>query len=71
MPPENEKRGGTNPDRTGDEPKISTGTNDRPRNATIGGTGGGLPDDSGRAIAPDPEEERRIAEKIRPAKPAG
>lgn len=48
-----------------DPPSISNGPNARPRNETIAQTGGGLPNDSGQPIEIDPEEERRIEEKIR------
>ena len=49
-----------------DEPKsISTGPNARPRNETISSTGEGLPDDCSAPVEIDPEEERRIAAKIR------
>ena len=48
-----------------DHRKITTGLNDRPRDAPIGQTGEGLPDDTGRPIEIDPEEEKRLAEKIR------
>ena len=41
-------------------PKITTGSNDRPRNETIGQTGGGLPDDSGAPIAVDDAAIERI-----------
>ena len=48
------------------EPKsISTGPNARPRNETISSTGPGLPDDTSEPIDIDPEEEKRIAAKIR------
>lgn len=49
--------------------KISTGPNESPRNETIAGTGGGLPDEAatpGRDL-PDPpsdEEIARIAQKL-------
>ena len=43
----------------------STGTNARPRHDTISQTGGGVPDDTGRQVDLDPEEEKRIAESIR------
>lgn len=45
--------------------KISNGPNDRPRDAPIGETGPGLPDDSSRPEDPTPEEEAAIARKIR------
>jgi hypothetical protein len=43
----------------------STGTNARPRHDTISQTGGGIPDDTGRPVALDPDEEKRLAEAIR------
>jgi len=36
-----------------DDKKITTGTNDRPRNDTIAQTGAGIPDDSGGTAALD------------------
>jgi hypothetical protein len=42
--------------------KISTGTNDRPRNETVAESGPGIPDDSGRTVeATDREIERTKA----------
>ena len=43
----------------------STGTNSRPRHDTISQTGGGIPDDTGRPVDLDPEEEKRLADAIR------
>lgn len=43
----------------------STGTNARPRDTTIGQTGEGIPDDSGRPVQGDEAEAKRIEEKIR------
>lgn len=43
----------------------STGTNSRPRDTTIGQTGEGIPDDSGRPVQVDEAEAKRIEEKIR------
>ena len=47
------------------EPPISDGQSGRPRDETIGQTGRGLPNDTGRPVEIDPEEARRIEEKIR------
>lgn len=47
--------------------KITDGLNDRPRNATIAQTGGGVPDDSGKAVETSPEQEKRIAERLKPS----
>ena len=53
-----------------DREKISTGTNDRPINETIAGTGPGIPDDSlapGESElpqAPSDEEVEDMAEKL-------
>jgi hypothetical protein len=53
-----------------DREKISTGTNDRPINETIAGTGPGIPDDSlapGESElpqAPSDEEVEAMAEKL-------
>ena len=44
--------------------KISTGTNDRPRDATIAQTGEGLPDDSGRPVEVDEGQIERIKDKL-------
>jgi hypothetical protein len=41
-------------------PKITTGSNDRPRNETISQTGGGLPDDSSAQVAVDDVTIERI-----------
>ncbi|GEP07535.1 hypothetical protein [Methylobacterium oxalidis] len=43
----------------------STGTNARPRDATIAQTGEGIPDDSGRPVYVDEAEAKRIEKKIR------
>lgn len=54
--------------KTGEDPEtITTGLNDRPRGDTIGQSGGGLPDDSGKTVDIDPEEEARIARKLKDA----
>ncbi|MBB4191864.1 hypothetical protein GGE45_001407 [Rhizobium aethiopicum] len=46
--------------------KISTGTNDRPRNETIAESGPGIPDDSGRMVeVPDVEARRMKASLLR------
>ncbi|MBX5229349.1 hypothetical protein HJC06_23515 [Rhizobium sp. NLR9b] len=46
--------------------KISTGTNDRPRNETIAESGPGIPDDSGRMVeVPDAEARRMKASLLR------
>ncbi|MBX4923503.1 hypothetical protein HJA76_28185 [Rhizobium bangladeshense] len=46
--------------------KISTGTNARPRNETIAGSGPGIPDDSGRMVeVPDAEARRLKASLLR------
>jgi hypothetical protein len=44
--------------------KITDGLNDRPRDASIGQTAGGLPDDSGRPIEVDEKEASRIEAAI-------
>jgi hypothetical protein len=44
---------------------VSDGTNARPRNETIGQTGPGIPDDTSRPVEIDPEEEKRLSERIR------
>jgi hypothetical protein len=44
---------------------ISNGPNARPRNETVAQTAPGLPNDSGRPVEIDPEEEARIAARIR------
>lgn len=43
-----------------DETKITDGANDRPRDASIGQSAGGLPDDSGRPIEIDEKQASRI-----------
>lgn len=43
----------------------STGPNARPRDETIGQTGEGIPDDSGKLVQVDEKEAERIEEKIR------
>lgn len=48
-----------------EERPDSTGPNARPRDETIGQTGEGIPDDSGRPVQVDEEEAARIEEKIR------
>ncbi|MDW6023608.1 hypothetical protein SAZ10_17810 [Mesorhizobium sp. BAC0120] len=45
-------------------PKITTGTNDRPRNDTIGQSGEGLPDDSGRPVDVDRAQAALIRDKL-------
>jgi len=52
-------------DRSDDAKPDSTGPNARPRDETISQTGPGIPDDSSRPVEIDPEEEKRIAERIR------
>ena len=44
--------------------KITTGLNDRPLDETIGQTGGGLPDDSGRSLETDEEQVERARESL-------
>lgn len=44
---------------------ISNGPNARPRNETISQTGPGLPDDTSLPVEITPEEEARIAERIK------
>jgi hypothetical protein len=44
--------------------KTSTGPNDRPRNAPIGQTGAGLPDDSGSPVEISDEEVERVRQKL-------
>ncbi len=41
--------------------KITEGANDRPRDASIGQSAGGLPDDTGRPIEVDEAEAARMA----------
>lgn len=48
-----------------EERPDSTGPNARPRDTTIGQTGEGIPDDSGRPVQVDEAEAKRIEEKIR------
>jgi hypothetical protein len=43
---------------------ISNGPNARPRDEPIGQTNQGLPDDSSLPVEVDPEEEKKIADKI-------
>ena len=52
-------------------PAISDGPDARPRNAPIGQSGVGEPDDSSRQVEISPEEEQAIARKIleRPPEP--
>ncbi|MFP3547212.1 hypothetical protein SB748_27725 [Rhizobium sp. SIMBA_035] len=45
-------------------PKITTGLNDRPKDATISQSGPGLPDDSGEPIETSDEEVERIRSKF-------
>ena len=47
------------------EPPISDGPSGRPRDETIGQTGRGLPNDTGRPVEVDEDEAERIEEKIR------
>jgi hypothetical protein len=42
------------------KPKITTGTNDRPRNETIGQSGEGLPDDSSTPLEVDEAAVARL-----------
>jgi hypothetical protein len=44
--------------------KITDGANDRPKDATIGQSGPGLPDDSGQPIEATDEEVERIRAKF-------
>jgi hypothetical protein len=44
--------------------KITTGLNDRPRNETIGQSGGGLPDDSSKPVDVDDATVERIKAKL-------
>ena len=44
---------------------VSTGTNSRPLNDTIGQAGPGIPDDSSEPVELDPAEAERLARKIR------
>jgi hypothetical protein len=45
-------------------PKITTGTNDRPRNDTIGQSGEGLPDDSSRPVEMDKAQVALVRDKL-------
>jgi hypothetical protein len=47
-----------------DDKAISNGPNARPRDANIGTTGGGLPNDSSTPVEISSEEEARIAESL-------
>ncbi len=47
------------------EPPIANGQSGRPRDETIAQTGAGLPNDTGEPVQVDPDEARRIEEKIR------
>ncbi len=47
-----------------DERKITDGLNDRARDASIGQTAGGLPDDTGRPIEVDEAEIARVRDKL-------
>jgi hypothetical protein len=44
--------------------KITTGLNDRPKDATISQSGPGLPDDSGEPIETSNEEVERVRSKF-------
>jgi hypothetical protein len=44
--------------------KITTGPNDRPRNETIGQSGAGLPDDTGRPVDVDDAEVDRVRKAL-------
>ena len=46
------------------EPKITTGANDRPRNETIGQTGGGAPDDSSRPVEADDAQIKAVRDRL-------
>lgn len=46
------------------KPKITTGTNDRPRNETIGQSGEGLPDDSSTPLEVDEAMVARLRDKL-------
>jgi hypothetical protein len=46
-------------------PKLSTGTNDRPKDETIAQTGDGLPDDSSQPVDIDEREAARLEQSIR------
>ena len=45
-------------------PSISDGPNSRPRDASIGQSAAGLPDDTGAPIDVDPEEEERMRDAL-------
>ncbi len=45
-------------------PKITDGANDRPRDASIGQSAGGLPDDGGHPVMVDEAEAERLAPKL-------
>ncbi|WP_312795601.1 hypothetical protein [Tianweitania sp.] len=44
--------------------KITTGTNDRPKNETIGQSGSGLPDDSGSIIEVSDDQVEAVRAKL-------
>lgn len=44
--------------------KITEGMNDRPRNETIGQSGAGIPDDSGRPVEADDATIGRVGETL-------
>ncbi|RWK86063.1 MAG: hypothetical protein EOR45_30235, partial [Mesorhizobium sp.] len=44
--------------------KITTGTNDRPRNETIGQSGEGLPDDSSTSLEVDEAVVARLRKQL-------
>lgn len=46
------------------EEKLTEGLNDRPKNAPIGQTAGGIPDDSGEPLEVDEETFQAIAQKL-------
>ena len=46
------------------ENKITTGLNDRPKDASIGQSAGGLPDDSGRPIEVDEKDVDAARQKV-------
>jgi len=45
--------------------KITTGANDRPRDASISSTAPGLPDDSSRPVEIDEAEAERMEAKLK------
>ena len=45
--------------------KLTQGTNDRPKDATIAQTGAGAPDDTGKPLDIDDDEAARIEQNIR------